>query len=189
MAASVLEFWFGIPASAEFGHTRPFWFKKSSATDELIRTRYAGAVEAALRGEFDAWIKRDERSALALILLLDQFTRNLYRDTPAAFVGDDAALAVVRGLVAAGRDAKLAPIERWFAYMPYEHSESLADQDESLRLFGALAADGLTEPLKWARSHHDVIARFGRFPHRNEILGRASTAEEIDFLRQPGSRF
>ncbi len=185
----VLDFWFGAPRSADYGHAREFWFKKSAATDATIRERFAPAVEAALQGGLRHWVDTDARGALAVVLLLDQFTRNLFRDSPRAFAGDSAALAIARELVAAGRDAQLAPVERWFAYMPFEHSERLEDQRESLRLFSALAKDGLTEPLAWAQKHCDVIARFGRYPHRNELLGRPSTAEEIEFLRQPGSRF
>ena len=185
----VLDFWFGAPASAEFGRARAFWFTRSTATDGLIRDRFGPAVEAALRGELHHWADGDARGALALVLLLDQFTRNIFRDSARAFAGDDAALGVAKRLVADGRDRQLAAVERWFAYLPFEHSERIEDQHESLRLFSELAQQGLAEPLVWARKHHDVIARFGRYPHRNELLGRASTAEEIDFLRQPGSRF
>jgi uncharacterized protein (DUF924 family) len=187
--AEILDFWFGAPGSAEFGQVRGFWFSKSAATDGLIRDRFGAAVEAALRGELAHWADGDARSALALILLLDQFTRNIHRDSARAFAGDAAALAVARRLVADGRHLRLAPVERWFAYMPYEHAESIAEQRQSLRLFGELAREGLAEPLVWAQKHHDVIARFGRYPHRNELLGRPSTAEEIEFLRQPGSGF
>jgi len=185
----VLDFWFGAPGSAPFGKPRDCWFTKSAATDELIRDRFGGAVEEALRGELRHWADGESRGALALILLLDQFTRNIFRDSARAFAGDEEALAVARQLVGEGRDRRLAPIERWFAYLPFEHSESIDDQRESLRLFGELAREGLTEPLAWAQKHHDVIARFGRYPHRNALLGRPSTAEEIEFLGQPGSRF
>lgn len=187
--ADVLDFWFGAPGTEQFGRARDFWFTKSAATDGLIRDRFGPAVEAALRGELRHWADGDARGALALILLLDQFTRNIHRDSARAFAGDDAALAVARRLVADGRHLQLSPVERWFAYLPYEHSERLEDQRESLRLFGRLAQEGLGEPLVWAQKHHDVIARFGRYPHRNELLGRESTAEEIEFLRQPGARF
>lgn len=186
---SVLDFWFGAPGTAEYGRPREFWFRKSVATDQVIRERFAPAVEAALQGGLRHWVDDGARGALAVILLLDQFTRNLFRDSARAFAGDAAALAIARDLVATGGDARLAPVERWFAYMPFEHSESMADQRESLRLFGALAALGLAEPLAWAQKHFEVIERFGRYPHRNEVLGRNSTAEEIEFLRQPGSRF
>ncbi len=186
---SVLDFWFGAPGTAEYGRPREFWFRKSVATDQVIRERFAPAVEAALQGGLRHWVDDGARGALAVILLLDQFTRNLFRDSARAFAGDAAALAIARDLVATGGDARLASVERWFAYMPFEHSESMADQRESLRLFGALAALGLAEPLAWAQKHFEVIERFGRYPHRNEVLGRNSTAEEIEFLRQPGSRF
>jgi len=185
----ILEFWFGAPGSAEHGRSRSLWFTKSAETDAAIGRRFGAAVEAALRGELDRWAGGDARQALALILLLDQFTRNIYRDSGRAFAGDAAALAVARRLVDDGRHHELTPVERWFAYLPFEHSERLADQHESLRLFGDLARAGLAEPLVWAQKHFDVIARFGRYPHRNELLGRASTAEEIEFLQQPGSRF
>jgi uncharacterized protein (DUF924 family) len=186
---AVLDFWFGAPDAVDFGRPRGFWFSKSAATDDAIRRAFGAAVDTALRGELSGWADGDARAALALILLLDQFTRNLHRDSARAFAGDDAALAVARRLVADGRHLRLAPVERWFAYLPFEHSERMADQVESLRLFGALAQEGLAEPLVWAQKHYDVIARFGRYPHRNEALGRASTSEELDFLRQPGARF
>lgn len=188
-AGEILDFWFGAPGSAEHGRPRQFWFSKSDATDALIGERFGAAVDAALRGGLDPWADDDARSALALVLLLDQFTRNIFRDTARAFAGDAAALAVARRLVADGRHRRLAPVERWFAYLPFEHSEAIDDQHESLRLFGELAGEGMTEPLAWARKHYEIIARFGRYPHRNEALGRASTAEEIEFLRQPGSGF
>ena len=187
--ADVLDFWFGAPGSPQSGRARDFWFTKSAATDALIRDRFGPAVEAALRGDLPHWADGDARGALALILLLDQFTRNIHRDSARAFAGDDAALALAKRLVAEGRHRQLSPVERWFAYLPFEHSERIDDQRESLRLFGELAQEGLAEPLVWAQKHHDVIARFGRYPHRNELLGRESTAEEIEFLTQPGSRF
>jgi len=185
----VLDFWFGARGSEEFGHARGIWFTKSAATDELIRGRFGAAVQAALRGDLRRWADGEAREALALILLLDQFTRNIFRDDARAFSGDAMALVVAKRLIADGRHLRLAPVERWFAYLPFEHSEQMADQRESLRLFGELAQQGLAEPLIWAQKHRDVIARFGRYPHRNELLGRASTAEEIEFLSQPGSRF
>ena len=186
--SDVLDFWFGARSAPDFGQPRELWFRKSAATDGLIRTRFAPDVEAALRGERDTWCT-GPRDKLALILLLDQFTRNIFRDTPRAFAGDAHALALARAMVAANTDLELAPVERWFAYLPFEHSEVLADQRESVRLYQRLADDGLAAPLEWARKHHDVIARFGRFPHRNEILARASTAAEAEFLQQPGTRF
>jgi uncharacterized protein (DUF924 family) len=186
--ADVLDFWFGAPGDPDYGKTRPLWFTKSDATDELVRDRFGGAVEAGLNGKIDDWALTP-RGALASIILLDQLTRNIYRDTPRSFAGDEHALRLASNLVDRSDDRLLAPVERWFAYMPFEHSEFLNDQLESVRLFEQLAQDGLQEPLSWAIKHYDVIKRFGRFPHRNAILGRESTADEIEFLKEQGSRF
>lgn len=191
-AAEVLDFWFGAAGSPEHGRTRELWFTKRDETDALIRARLGALIEAALRGELDGWAVADARpprGALALILLLDQFTRNVFRDTPHAFAGDERALQIATALVGRGDDRALSLHERWFAYLPFEHAESLPMQDRSVALFDQLARDGLAGPLEWAIKHRDVIERFGRFPHRNAILGRASTAEELAFLAQPGSRF
>ena len=187
-ALQVLDFWFGASGSPEWGQTRPLWFSKSEATDTLIRSRFGDTVEAALRGELDHW-NREPREKLARIVLLDQFTRNIFRDTPRAFAGDAPALRLAADLVDSGQHTTLSLHERWFAYMPFEHAESLAMQERSVGLFTALASSGLAEPLDWAVMHRDVVRRFGRFPHRNAILGRASTPEEASFLQQPGSRF
>lgn len=186
--ADVLHFWFGAPSDPGFGNTRPIWFAKSAATDELVRDRFGSTVEAALNGEIDDWA-RSPRGALAAIIVLDQFPRNIYRDTPRSFAGDAQALRRASNLVDRDDDRLLGHFERWFVYMPFEHSEFLNDQLESVRLFEQLAREGLAEPLPWAIKHHDVIKRFGRFPHRNAILGRESTAEEIEFLKEQGSRF
>jgi uncharacterized protein (DUF924 family) len=184
----VLDFWFGVPGSPQHGAARDFWFRKSDVTDAAVRTRFGADVEAALVGERASWVE-GTRTALALLLLLDQFTRNIFRDTPRAFTGDAQALAVAKSLVARGKDRTLSPIERWFVYLPFEHAESLPMQEEALRLYEGLAGEGYPDAFEWARKHYDVIARFGRFPHRNAILGRSSTEEEIRFLEQPGSRF
>ena len=187
--AEVLDYWFGASDSAEYGRMRELWFRKSDDTDREIRSRFGSSVEAALRGELAHWACGDARHALALILLLDQFTRNIFRDTARAFAGDAQALTVAKALVADGRDREMLPVERCFVYLPFEHSERLADQHESLRLFGELATAGHPDLLVWAQKHYEIIARFGRYPHRNDLLGRVSTAEEIEFLKQPGSRF
>ncbi len=184
----VLDFWFGAAGSADHGCARAFWFEKSRSTDEAIRARFGADVEAALQGAFADWCATP-RGALALILLLDQFTRNAFRDTPRAFAGDARALATARALVESGGDRTLTLFERQFAYLPFEHAEERAAQQTSLLLFAQLARDGLPEPLEWAQRHYEVIARFGRYPHRNAILGRESTPEERAFLQQPGSRF
>ena len=185
----VVDFWFGAEGSPERGRPRPEWFRKDPAFDAAIRARFGDAVEAALAGAFADWDAAPDR-ALARVLLLDQFTRNIFRDTPRAFAGDAQALVVAEAAVARGFDRALDPLQRWFLYLPYEHAEGAAMQRRSLALFEALAREtGRAEPLEWARRHADVIFRFGRYPHRNEVLGRASTPEEVAFLREPGSRF
>ena len=186
--ADILDFWFGVPSDPDYGKARPLWFTKSEATDEVVRQRFGATVEAALSGALRDWAA-DPRGTLASIIILDQFTRNIFRDTPHAFAGDAQALRLASDLVDRNADRSLMPVERWFAYMPFQHSEFLNDQLESVRLFEQLAQDGLAEPLPWAIRHMEIIRRFGRFPHRNSILGRESTAEEVAFLKEPGSRF
>ena len=189
-ATEVLDFWFGKPGETHHLQTRPEWFRKDEAFDALIAQRFGPLIDAALRGELAAWAT-EPRSALALIVVLDQFTRNTRRGTAGMFAGDDQALATARALVERGDDLRLAGVQRQFVYLPFEHSETLADQLECLRLFEQLGRDEppLAGLLEWAQKHHDIVARFGRFPHRNAALGRESTAEEIEFLKQPGSGF
>jgi uncharacterized protein (DUF924 family) len=186
---AVLEFWFGVPGSPEHGKPRDVWFKKSDAFDAAVRERFLPLYETAASDGLSTW-EATPQSLLALIIALDQFPRNMFRDNARAYATDAAALAASERMVARGRNLELGPLERWFAYLPYEHAENLVLQRRSLELFGRLAADaGLDEPLAWARKHHDVIYRFGRFPQRNAPLGRESTREEIEFLGQPGSAF
>lgn len=187
-ATEVLDFWFGPPA--ERGTVRDAWFRKSDAFDREIDQRFGLRVAEALEGGLADWAA-SPRSSLARIVLLDQFTRNIFRDTPRAFAGDGLALAAAQALVASGQDATLEPLQRMFVYLPFEHAESLPMQEESVRLFTALGADRpeLASVVDFAHRHHAVVARFGRFPHRNAILGRPSTEEEQQFLQQPGSRF
>jgi uncharacterized protein (DUF924 family) len=185
----ILDFWFGTRGSPERGGERALWFRKDTTVDDAIRAQFGAAVTIALAGGYGEWCASAE-GALARVLLLDQFTRNIHRDTPAAFAGDARALATAEDAVARGLDRALEPHGRWFLYMPFEHAEDRAAQERSLALFGALATEtGLAAPLEWARKHAEVIARFGRYPHRNAILGRVSTPEELAFLAQPGSRF
>jgi len=184
LATRILDFWFGDGTAA-----RAEWFRKDPTFDDAIRDRFGEAVEAALGGAYADWTATAQ-GALALVLLLDQFTRNIHRDTPRMFAGDARALAVADAVVAAGRDRELGAHRRWFLYLPFEHAEDPAMQERSVALFARLAEDtGLSEPLEWARKHAVVIHRFGRYPHRNDVLGRASTPEEIAFLAEPGSRF
>ena len=187
---AVLDFWFLPPDQPGHGQQRPEWFRKNEGFDAEIRQCFAAAVEAALSGTpGDA----TDQAELARILLLDQFTRNIFRGTARAFAGDARALKIADKLVAAGRDKNLSPWQRWFAYMPFEHSESLLDQERSVALFAGLRREMQDEAFDgaydYALKHREVIARFGRFPHRNAILGRVSTAEETEFLKQPGSSF
>lgn len=189
-ARAVLDFWF-LPADhAGHGNYRPEWFRKDDAFDAAIRERFGAEVERALDGTAS---DGTDESLLARILLLDQFTRNIFRGTPRAFAGDAQARALAETLVTAGRDKNLSPWQRWFAYLPFEHGESLLDQERSVALFAALAREMRHEAFDsacdYALRHREVIARFGRFPHRNTILGRESTASEIEFLKQPGSSF
>ena len=185
----VVDFWFGAEGSPERGRPRPEWFRKDPAFDAAIRARFGDAVEAALAGAFADWDAAPDR-ALARVLLLDQFTRNIFRDTPRAFEGDERALVTAEDAIARGYERELSFHERWFLYLPFEHSETVAAQHRALALFGALSGEmGDPAPLEWARKHADVIFRFGRYPHRNAILGRVSTADEIAFLQEPGSRF
>jgi uncharacterized protein (DUF924 family) len=185
---AILDFWFGPPGSTTYGTTRDVWFRKDAAFDDQIRLRFGDVIETALGGGFDGWTA--PRAALARVLVLDQFTRNCFRDSARAFAGDAQALEAAGSVVDRGKDAELIPVERWFLYMPFEHSESEIAQQRSLALFARLAREtGLAEPLGWAEKHAAVIRRFGRYPHRNAVLGRESTPEEITFLATQGSRF
>ena len=183
----VLAFWFGDPPSAQ---ARGEWFRKDTAFDALVLQRFGAALELALGGGLRHW-DAEPAGALARIVVLDQFTRNAYRGTARAFAGDTLALAAARELVRGGGDQLLPPLQRWFAYLPFEHAEDPGAQALSLALFNALAAQdpGAEDARVWAVKHHAVVQRFGRFPHRNALLGRLSTAEEEAFLREPGSSF
>jgi len=170
----LLDFW--------FGQDRKAWFEKNPAFDEEIRARFLALYEQAATGGLADW-KGAPKSCLALLILLDQFPRNMFRGTARAFAADPLALAAARIIVERGWDGEMTEDERAFAYLPFEHSESLEDQETSLRLFAGNAN------YEWARRHWEIIRRFGRFPHRNAILGRESTPEEVAFLKTPGSGF
>lgn len=177
--AEVLEFWFA-PGMAEK------WFVKDPAFDAEVRARLGAPREAAAAGELESW--RDSADGcLALIVLLDQAPRNLFRGQARAFATDAAARQLTGHALAQGFDAALTQDQRGFLYMPLEHSETLDDQEASLRLTAALDED--PDWHQYAVRHRDIIARFGRFPHRNAVLGRESTPEEEAFLEQPGSAF
>jgi uncharacterized protein (DUF924 family) len=183
----VLDFWFGSGAAR--GKARPEWFRRDEQFDARIRARFAALHASAALGECEAW-RAEPRAMLALVIVLDQFSRNLYRGDARAYSQDSHALACARDALARGDDAGIAPVEREFLYMPFEHSEDLADQDRAVELMRSLEPFEETRGLvEWAERHRAIIRRFGRFPHRNAALGRASTAEEAEFLKQPGSRF
>lgn len=190
-ANDILDFWF-LPADHPgHGRFRPEWFRKDDRFDAEIRDRFGAAIEVALETSLPE--DAPDGEVMARILLLDQFTRNIFRGTPRAFAGDDQALMLATRLVGAGRDKNLPPLQRCFAYLPFEHSESAVEQERSVALFTALAremqAPEFDSTLDYAIRHRDIVARFGRFPHRNAILGRDSTGEEAEFLTQPGSSF
>lgn len=187
----VLSFWFGEPGE-DRGAT---WFGSDAALDAEIGRRFGAAVRAAQAGELDHWAE-DAHGRLALVILLDQFTRNIHRGTPAAFAADERALALTEEGIARGHDRELEPIERVFLYMPMQHAESRDVQARAVATFESLAdevPDADRERFagfaKYARLHRDIVARFGRFPHRNAILGRESTTAERDYLGGDAPRF
>jgi uncharacterized protein (DUF924 family) len=195
--ATILEYWFGRDANdAAVAKARAsLWWSKQPETDEEIRRRFGALVLAAESGNLDDWRSSIE-GRLALILLTDQFPRNIYRGTPAAFRFDGIARRLCLEALASRAEKNLRPVHRLFFYLPLEHSENLEHQNRSVALFRELAA-GVSDDLKptfegfvdYALRHRVIIERFGRFPHRNSILGRVSTPEEIEFLKQPGSSF
>ena len=189
-AQDVLDFWFLPPDNRDYGQARGEWFRKDDAFDAHIRARFGTLIDAAIEGGLRAW-EATPHGALARLIVLDQLTRNVYRGTPRAFAGDAQALALAVALTQAGQDQQLPPMLRAFAYLPFEHAEDLAMQARAVELFQLLsqAQPGFDGMLDYAQRHQEVIARFGRFPHRNAMLGRPSTPEEVEFLRQPGSSF
>ncbi len=189
-AQAVLDFWFGTPGSDEYGTQRALWFRKRDETDAHIRAQFGALTATALDGGLRDW-DASTRGLLARILVLDQFTRNIHRNTPRAFAGDPLAREAARQLIDSGAHEQLTPVERIFVYLPLEHAEDARLQAESVQLFQTLADAhaGFASTLDYALRHQEVIARFGRFPHRNAILGRTSSAQEADYLAQAGSGF
>lgn len=186
-AREVLQFWFG---DARPPVARAEWFRKSDDFDREIADRFDTLIDIALQGGLAGWADEAE-TGLARVIVLDQFTRNVFRNTPRAFAGDTLALAAARDMLARQHDQQLTPVQRVFVYLPFEHAEDMAAQDESVRLFTALAAEAGDAHgwLDYAQRHREIVARFDRFPHRNAIVGRDSTPEEAEFLKQPGSAF
>lgn len=194
---SILSFWFGADAadSEVINRQSSRWWGKNETVDREIRERFAGLHARLIRGELDDW-KADDRGRLAMIILADQFPRNMYRDTPKAFASDAQAVSLTLDGIEAGTDRRLRLVERVFFYMPLMHAESRALQDRAVALYRDLAGETEGElrkkfeyNLDFAERHRDIVQRYGRFPHRNRILGRESTAAEREFLKQPGSSF
>ena len=180
----MLDFWFGAPGSRERGRPRKLWFQKSEPFDAEVRRCFLTTWERAARGECERW-QATPLASLALVVVLDQFPRNMFRGTARSFASDSLALTAARSMIAVEFDRLLSPVERSFAYLPFAHAEDLAAQRRSLALFHGLDP----ESVRSATRHYEIIARFGRFPHRNAALGRCSTPEETEFLEQPGSSF
>jgi uncharacterized protein (DUF924 family) len=193
----LLEWWFGTFESPQdiAADKGKLWFGKRDSQDLEAQTRFGDWVEQALAGGLTEWAQRPE-GWLALVLLLDQLPRMIFRDTPKSFSGDLRAQALVAQGIAADFDRQLRPIQRVFIYLVFEHCENLAVQNEAVSRYIDLVAQQpesdralFIDYLNYAEKHQQVIARFGRFPHRNAVLGRESTAEEVAFLSKPGSRF
>jgi uncharacterized protein (DUF924 family) len=168
----VLHFWFEELSEED-------WFSSSTRVDDKCRSRFGEDYEALQAEPLDA-TSADARTLLAAVIVFDQFPRNIHRKTPEAYATDAKALQLARHAVESGKDKSLTPAQRQFLYMPYMHSEDLGVQVQSVRLFNQL---GIPDGVKYAHHHHDIVARFGRFPHRNAILGRRSTPEELQFLK------
>lgn len=185
----VLDFWFGKPTDSDYGQQKKAWFIKNPAFDDLVRENLGDLYQQASSGLLDDW-QREPLGCLALIILLDQVPRNIFRQTPQAFATDPKALAIARQAIAQNFDQYLLVVQKLFLYLPFEHSENLEDQRRSLELFSRLKDQPDAQSyIDYAQRHFEVIERFGRFPHRNQILGRESTPEEQEFLQQPGSSF
>ncbi|WP_434109157.1 DUF924 family protein [Paraburkholderia caffeinilytica] len=189
-ARAVLDCWFGAPNTPGFGHARKLWFSRDKVFDAMLLERFGTLIDAAREGALDSWTVTP-LGALALVIVLDQFSRNCYRDTSRAFAADHKALLIAQQMIASGADLLLPGVHhRAFVYLPFEHDETLASQRESMRLFTQLKAEpGGASYYSSAVRHARIIERFGRFPHRNAQLGRPSTAEETVFLKGPGSSF
>lgn len=171
----VLTFWFADPSR---------WWKRDSTFDAEIRDRFLTLHNAVERDEREDWLETPG-GALAYVLVLDQFSRNMFRGSARMFEGDARALAAARGALDRGIDRSLSHDERMFLYMPFMHSEDIVDQERCVGLF----ASAMQEWVRYAEQHRDIVRRFGRFPHRNALLGRQSTSAELEFLKQPGSSF
>jgi len=188
---NIHQFWFGdLDATGMCAQEKSqLWFRKSDDTDRLCRQRFGDRVELALGGGLTDW-EASDRGVVALVLLLDQFTRNIYRNTARAFAGDSRALGLAQSTILSGQYRRLPAIHQVFLFLPLEHSEDLATQEQCVALFDGLAAATGSAQIadfgRYAQAHHEVISQFGRFPHRNALLGRSSTAAENEYLKIHG---
>jgi uncharacterized protein (DUF924 family) len=182
----VLDYWFGRQGEPGYGEFREAWFRKDPEFDQRVRDRFEALYERAATGELDDW-KEEAHSCLALVILLDQFPRNMFRGDPRSYAADRKAQETAEYAVDRAFDRELPEFQRMFLYMPFMHSEDLEHQRRSVELFGRLGGEG--DPSYYAVRHMEIIERFGRFPHRNDVLGRRTTPEEAEFLTQPGSTF
>ncbi len=188
-AGEVLDFWFGREGEPGYGEFREEWFRKDPAFDADVTEQFAGLYEEAARGDLDDW-RDDARSCLALVIVLDQFPRNMFRGDGRTHAADGKALVTSRYAVEHALDRELPAFQRMFLYMPLMHSENVEDQRRSVEMFERLAGEeGAPDVVSYAVAHKDIVERFGRFPHRNEILGRETTPEEAVFLTTEGSSF
>ena len=188
-ADEVLDFWFGREGEPGYGEFREAWFRKDPEFDAEVTHRFADLYEEAAAGDLDGW-REDARSCLALVIVLDQFPRNMFRGDGRTHAADAKALETSRYAVEHALDRELPAFQRMFVYMPFMHSENLDVQRRSVELFGRLAEEpGAPDVTSYAVGHREIVERFGRFPHRNEILGRRTTPEEAEFLTTEGSSF
>ncbi|MBD2137852.1 DUF924 domain-containing protein [Anabaena sp. FACHB-1237] len=183
-STAILHFWFGSPDQPDYGKPQLYWFDQKPDFDDKVNTLFLEYYEKAAGGFLDHW-RNQPHSCLALILLLDQFPRYMFRGTPQAFATDWEALSIAQEAISKGFDRQLITVQRWFLYIPFKHSENLAHQRKCVKLFQQLSHDPeSSQAIEAAFKDKEIIARFGRFPHRNEILGRVSTPEEEEFLEE-----
>lgn len=185
VSSAINTFWFGGADDDAYGQARREWFVKNPEFDAEIKQRFETTMSDAASGMLDAMAQSPE-GAVALVVALDQFPRNVYRNDARAFAQDTKALSIAKVALDKGFNRDVSPVMRSFLYLPFEHSENLADQDRAVELF---TQDGNDSGLTWAIKHRDIIVEFGRFPHRNVILGRENTPQEAHFLTQPGSSY
>ena len=187
--SDVLDFWFGRKEDPHYGEFREEWFRKDEAFDAEVTRRFGSLYERAASGDLDGW-RDDPESCLALVICLDQFPRNMFRGDGRTHATDEKALETAKYAIERALDRELAPFQRIFLYLPFMHAEDVHDQRRSVELYEALAAEpGGPDVREYAVGHRDIVERFGRFPHRNAILGRETTPEEAEFLTQPGSSY